>query len=166
MAYEPPSFAGVFVVFVFDRVQLLGGREIYRTRGNIFFGNACVLFVALAACLWSLVRRKRGQRRPPTVGRKGQNDSMNEQVAYALINLELKRLEKVSYADLAGLIRKVETKENCGEDGKKYQLEIQVFWDSKKGGDLRVIVAADDGGWRAFKPLSDSFIMRPDSSLV
>ena len=27
-------------------------------------------------------------------GRKGQNDGMNEQVAYALINLELARLEK------------------------------------------------------------------------
>ena len=79
---------------------------------------------------------------------------MNEQVAYALINFELTRLEKVPYADLAGLIGKVETKEAVGEDGKKYQLEIQVLWDSKKGGDLRVIVAADDGGWRAFKPLT------------
>jgi len=91
---------------------------------------------------------------------------MNEQAAYALINLELARLEKVSYADLARLIGKVETKEAVDEDGKKYQLEIQVFWDGKRGGDLRVIVAADDGGWRAFKPLADSFIMRPDSSLV
>jgi hypothetical protein len=82
-----------------------------------------------------------------------------------VLNLELARLEKVSYADLAGLTGKVETKEAVGADGKKYQLEIQVFWDSK-GGDLRVIVAADDGGWRAFKPLADSFIMRPDGSLV
>jgi hypothetical protein len=37
--------------------------EIYRMRGNIFFGIACVLFVAFAVCLWSLVRRKKGQ--PP-----------------------------------------------------------------------------------------------------
>jgi len=81
-------------------------------------------------------------------------------------NLELVRLEKMSYADLAGLIGKVETKEAVGEGGKRYQLEIQVFWDGEKGGDLRVIVAADDGGWRAFKPLADSFIMRPDNSLV
>jgi hypothetical protein len=57
---------------------------------------------------------------------------MNEQVAYALINLELTRLEKVSYADLAGLIGKVETKEAVGEDGKKYQLEIQVFGTAKR----------------------------------
>jgi len=33
--------------------------EIYRMRGNIFSGIACVLFVALAVCLWILVRRKK-----------------------------------------------------------------------------------------------------------
>ena len=31
--------------------------EIYRMRGNIFFGIACVLFVALAVCLWRLFQR-------------------------------------------------------------------------------------------------------------
>ena len=44
--------------------------EIYRTRGNIFFGIACVLFVALAACLWNLVRRNRGQLPPPRRDRR------------------------------------------------------------------------------------------------
>jgi len=37
--------------------------EIYRMRGEIFFGIACVLFVAFAVCLWSLVLRKKSQ--PP-----------------------------------------------------------------------------------------------------
>jgi hypothetical protein len=91
---------------------------------------------------------------------------MNEQVGYALIGAELRRLEGLSYSELAGLVGKVETKEVVGEDGKTYQLEIQAFWDSKKGEDVLLIVAADDGGWRAFKPLTDSFIMRPDGSLV
>ncbi|HKU24023.1 MAG TPA: hypothetical protein VJQ54_01060 [Candidatus Sulfotelmatobacter sp.] len=91
---------------------------------------------------------------------------MNEPVAYALINAELARLQKLCYADVTALIGKVETKEVVGEDGKSYQLEIQACWDSRKGGDLRVIVAADDGGWRAFKPLTNGFIMRPDGSLV
>jgi hypothetical protein len=40
------------------------------------------------------------------------------------------------------------------------------FWDGKKGADLRVMVAADDGGWRAFKPLTDDFVMRPDGTLA
>jgi hypothetical protein len=91
---------------------------------------------------------------------------MNQQVAYALIDAELRRLQKLSYSDLTALIGEVETKQLVGEDGKTYQLEIQAFWDSKKGGDVRLIVAADDGGWRAFKPLTSDFIMRPDGSLV
>ena len=91
---------------------------------------------------------------------------MNEQAAYALIDAELRRLQELPYADLCALIGKVETKELVGEDGKRYQLEIEAFWDSKKGADIRLIVAADDGGWRAFKPLTGDFIMRPDGSLV
>jgi hypothetical protein len=36
--------------------------EIYRMRGNVFFGIACVLFVAFLICLRSLIRRtKRGR---------------------------------------------------------------------------------------------------------
>ena len=85
---------------------------------------------------------------------------MNEQVAYAVIDSELKRLRKAPYSDLTALVGKPETKQVIAEDGKSYQLEIQAVWDSKKGGDLRVIVSADDGGWRAFKPLTYDFIMR------
>jgi hypothetical protein len=91
---------------------------------------------------------------------------MNEQVAHALIDAELCRLRELSYSDLAVLVGKLETKERVGEDGTTYQLEIQAVWDSKKNADVRVIVAADDGGWRAFKPLTSDFIMRPDGSLV
>jgi hypothetical protein len=91
---------------------------------------------------------------------------MNEQIAQALLNAEMRRLEALSYTHLVSMIGEVETKEIVGEDGKTYQLEIQAFWDGKKGEDVRLIVAADDGGWRAYKPLTDSFIMRPDGSLV
>jgi hypothetical protein len=91
---------------------------------------------------------------------------MNEQIAFEQIDAELRRLQGLSYSDLAALIGKVETKERVGKDGKTYQLEIQAFWDSKKGADVRLIVAADDGGWRAFKPLTGDFIMHPDGSLV
>ena len=92
--------------------------------------------------------------------------SMNEQVAYGLIDTELRRLQQLSYSELAALIGRVEAKEVVAEDGNTYQLEIQAFWDGKKGGDVRLIVAADDGGWRAFKPLTGDFHMRPDGSLI
>jgi hypothetical protein len=101
-----------------------------------------------------------------TVDHTGENGPMNEQIAYALIDAELRRLQERSYSNLSALIGKVDTKECVGEDGKMYYLEIQAFWDSKKGADVRLIVAADDGGWRAYKPLTGTFIMRPDGSLV
>ncbi len=52
---------------------------------------------------------------------------MNEQVVYALIDAELRRLQALSYSELAALIEKIDTKELVGEDGKTYQLEIQAF---------------------------------------
>lgn len=91
---------------------------------------------------------------------------MDHQAAYALIDDWLTELRRRSYDDLASLIGHPQTKLGHAEDGKEYQLEAEVFWDSKKGGDLRVMVACDDGGWRAFKPLTDDFIMAPDGSFI
>jgi hypothetical protein len=91
---------------------------------------------------------------------------MNEEVAYALIDAELRRLRQWPYSELAKLIGTPETKQVVGEDGTSYQLEIEAIWDITKAEDVRVIVSADDGGWRAFKPLTDDFIMRPDGSFV
>lgn len=57
---------------------------------------------------------------------------MNQGVAYALIEAEVRRLRELPYTELAALVGKAKTKEVVGEDGKSYQLEIQAFWDSKK----------------------------------
>ena len=87
---------------------------------------------------------------------------MDKQIAASLIAEELKKLRTLSYRDLVAGIGKCEHKEVAGADGKTYQLEIEVFWDSpKKHGDVRVMVAADDGGWSAFKSLTDSSLSRP-----
>lgn len=87
---------------------------------------------------------------------------MDKQIVASLIGEELKSLRTVGYRDLVARIGECEHKEMLGADGKTYQLEIEVFWDGKKDGDVRVMVAADDGGWSAFKPMTDSFIMAPD----
>ena len=56
--------------------------------------------------------------------------------------------------------------EVVGPSGSQYQVEITGFWDDRKAGNLRVIVTIDDGGWRAFMPLTTGFIVGPDGSFV
>ena len=61
----------------------------------------------------------------------------------------------------------IETLEVMGESESKYQFEIQVIWDNKPGGNLRVIVSIDDSSiWRAISPLSEDFIIAPDGSFI
>jgi hypothetical protein len=53
------------------------------------------------------------------------------------------------------------------ESGAQYQVEVQAFWDSpRQPGNLRVIIAIDDAGRRAFSPLSTDFIVASDGSFV
>jgi hypothetical protein len=46
----------------------------------------------------------------------GENGCMNEQVAYALIDAELRRLQEPSYSDPSALIGKAETKERVDDN--------------------------------------------------
>ncbi len=91
---------------------------------------------------------------------------MNEEVAYLLLDAELRRLFELPYAELLKLIGAPETKQVIGEDGISYQIEIEAIWDIHRDEDVRVIVAVDDGGWRVLKPLTQDFVMRPDGSYV
>lgn len=35
----------------------------------------------------------------------------------------------------------------------------RFFWDHREGGAIRVLGTVDDGGWRAFRPLTEDFIV-------
>ena len=67
-----------------------------------------------------------------------------------------------SYDELSSLIGKVEIDECL----KSFQIEVQVFWDDRPGGDVRVVGGIDDGGIRALIPLTESFIMNPQGGFV
>jgi hypothetical protein len=53
-----------------------------------------------------------------------------------------------------------------GPTGVLYQVEVQIFYDDEATRTVLVIGSIDDGGLRAFIPLSDSFIVRPDGTLT
>ena len=77
------------------------------------------------------------------------------------------RAGQIPYVDLASLVGgEPATGEVLGEEGDRYQFEIEVVWDDKPSRDIRVIGAIDDGGIRAYFPLTNAFIMAPDGSFI
>jgi hypothetical protein len=86
---------------------------------------------------------------------------MDKDESTALLRAELDRYRSHTYRELVELVGDSESIELTGASGAKYQVEIEVFWDGHPGGDLRVMASIDDGGWSAFKPLTESFVMNP-----
>ena len=92
---------------------------------------------------------------------------MDRAEALAIVEAELAALREAPYRELVErFVGKQEVFERVGASGTSYQLELQAFWDDKRLGNLRVIASIDDGGWRAFAPLSVDFIRAPDESFV
>lgn len=87
---------------------------------------------------------------------------MNGKEAKALLQIELARYRKSSYTELQRLLNTQDVYEIAGASGVRYYVEIEAFWDNRKFGNLRVVGAIDDGGLRAFFPVSDSFILSPE----
>ena len=71
-----------------------------------------------------------------------------------------------SYAELVSLVSRPIASSVTGPSGAVYQIEVQVFWDGPANGDLRVMGSVDDGGWRAFLPLSADFVVTPAGGFV
>ena len=91
---------------------------------------------------------------------------MNGRIAREILTRELSTWRAKPYPELIKLINKSQTAEVIGPDQKIDQIAIQVLWDSKRGRDIRVLGAIDDGGFRAFFPLSDSFILSSNGNFV
>ena len=91
---------------------------------------------------------------------------MDNAEARTILSRELAKYRLEPYASLQRLLHESEAVEVCGAQNTTYQIKFTAFWDdpNKPGGILRVCGAIDDGGWRAFLPLADSFLMRPDGS--
>jgi hypothetical protein len=91
---------------------------------------------------------------------------MDRNEALGLLRQQLDRHRTRSHRELQSLIAEPEVVELVGPSGTRFCIEVLAVWDSQVGGDIRVIGAIDDGGWRAFSPLSDDFIMHPDGTLI
>jgi len=91
---------------------------------------------------------------------------MDREEARSLIVAELARYRSHRYDELQRLLRVQDTYRVTGLSGKEYQVEIQAVWDGPRGGNLRVMASIDDGGIRAFFPLTEDFIVAPSGAFV
>jgi len=87
---------------------------------------------------------------------------MKHEEAIALLEQELARFRTESYADL---VSRVSTGpivfERAALSGTTYQLEIDVLWENRPGGNVLVVGSIDDGGLRAFIPLTKDSVKTP-----
>jgi hypothetical protein len=84
---------------------------------------------------------------------------MNRQEADKIIAEQLKLYREKPYSELIKMIKqKPSTYEFRGQSGALYHIEIQAFWDDRPDGNVRIMASIDDGGLRAFPPLSNDFI--------
>ncbi len=91
---------------------------------------------------------------------------MDNAEAAALLKGHLEGYRLRPWTDLVTLLGKPQVAELRGASGVTYQAEVEVHWDGRPGGALRVLGSIDDGGLRAFKPLCDDFILGSDGRFV
>ena len=91
---------------------------------------------------------------------------MSREIAQAIIEDKLNELRRFSYGELVKLVGQVRCDCINGADGEEYQVETETRWDSKTGGNIRVLVAVDGPGINTFRRLTGAFIMSADGSFV
>jgi len=88
---------------------------------------------------------------------------MNRTEATALLRHHLDQLEALGYSALSTRIGENEVFEERGETGIAYQLELMILWDRRPNEAIRILGSVDEGGLRAFVPLTDSRLVHPQS---
>lgn len=91
---------------------------------------------------------------------------MDKKEIKEILSVQLNKLRSFSYAELSARIDKIDAFEVIGKSGTRYQLEVQYFWDHKPNDSVRVVVNVDDGGIRAFVPVTDSFIISAEGRFI
>ncbi len=91
---------------------------------------------------------------------------MDTHEAKAILDQEIAQHCALSREQLVELVNQHRVKEVLGPSGKRYSVELQVLWDDREGGNLRILVSVDDGGVRAFFPATLDFVMAQDGSIL
>jgi hypothetical protein len=92
---------------------------------------------------------------------------MNRHEAKAVLKGEFDKLAVLSYRDLvACLVDRKERFDVVGSSGARYHVELEVSWDDVPEGNLRIVGAIYDGGWRRLLPVTKVAIRAADGSFI
>jgi len=91
---------------------------------------------------------------------------VNKEEARGVLAAHLRVWRDLSYGDLRSRIGSQTHFDVNGSLDARYQVDLEVFWDDKPGGNIRVVGSVDDGGIRAVAPLTSDFIKAPDDTFV
>ena len=86
---------------------------------------------------------------------------MNRKEAKAVLKCEFDKLAVLSYRELVTcLLDRSERFDVVGSSGARYHVELDASWDDLPEGNLRIVGAIDDGGWRRLLPVTEIVIRR------
>lgn len=92
---------------------------------------------------------------------------MSDEEAKGILTSEFLKLRALDYQTLVNrLVDEVERFEAIGQSGKRYNVELQGYWDDDEHRDLRVIASIDDGGLRTFLPFTDAFTINSAGTIT
>jgi hypothetical protein len=91
---------------------------------------------------------------------------MNSVEARRILTERLGKLRAMPYQELAAKIDAMFTEEIARDSERSWQLEFEVNWADEPSGNIRVTGIIDDGGLRAFVPLTASFVKTPSGEFV
>lgn len=92
---------------------------------------------------------------------------MNKKEATKIINEVLESFKSKPYSELEEMVGESPVmNEIKAESGTEYQIEIIAYWDTKQGGDIRVLGSIDDMAQSDYDPLLKSFIMTPEGEII
>ena len=100
--------------------------------------------------------------------RSATHHAMDKAEAEKIITEQLARFERRSHSELKPLVeaQQAEGYEVRGVSGATYQIEINFYWDSEPGETIRVMGSIDDGGIRAYSPLTESVLVKRTERLI
>jgi hypothetical protein len=88
---------------------------------------------------------------------------MDKVEAQTILSEQMERFSRRDYSELQRLVesKHVEDFDVHGASGTRYGVEVQFFWDDKHKGRIRVVGSIDDGGIRAFVPMTETSVISP-----